>query len=441
MRLFGLNISWGKTQQEQNSSSRSAQGAFEWPWGNLNAPYQSMNGADMFVSQETALSVPAIWSAVNVVANTLAALPFDLYDKTDAGAELAINHPLYYLTKTEPDDFVTGFEFRRNLFVDACFGNAYARIYRNGIGRPYKFEYIPRRRVMPYKDSQGKPFYFVTMRDGSVDTLQPYEILHIKGISLDGFIGEDITVRHSTSISTSIAADKYGNYFFGNGANPSGVIGYPGVLSAAQRSILEDNFNRRNAGVQNVGKNLVIDGGMTYTKIGQTPEEAMLNETRNFQVNESARIFGVPAHLLQQLDRATFNNIETMNIQFVVLCLKPWAVQFEQEMFIKTLTKAEKVNSGFFYRLNLTGLLRGDTKARTEMYASGILNGWLTRNEARTMEDLNIIEGLDSPLMQANMSIIDDSGDVKMPEAPPQSQIQPQTKGKKLDVQQPQASK
>jgi len=441
MRLFGLNISWGKSQQEQGNSSRSAQGAFEWPWGNLNAPYQSMNGADMFVSQETALSVPAIWSAVNVVANTLAALPFDLYDKTDAGAELAISHPLYYLTKTEPDDYVTGFEFRRNLFVDACFGNAYARIYRNGIGRPYKFEYIPRRRVMPYKDSQGKPFYFVTMRDGSVDALQPYEILHIKGISLDGFIGEDITVRHSTSISTSIAADKYGNYFFGNGANPSGVIGYPGVLSAAQRSILEDNFNRRNAGVTNVGKNLVIDGGMTYTKIGQTPEEAMLNETRNFQVNESARIFGVPAHLLQQLDRATFNNIETMNIQFVVLCLKPWAVQFEQEMFIKTLTKAEKTNSGFFYRLNLTGLLRGDTKARTEMYASGILNGWLTRNEARTMEDLNIIEGLDSPLMQANMSIIDESGNVKIPETPDSQSAQDQTQINTTDAQQPQASK
>jgi HK97 family phage portal protein len=441
MRLFGLNISWGKTQQEQNSSSRSAQGAFEWPWGNLNAPYQSMNGADMFVSQETALSVPAIWSAVNVVANTLAALPFDLYDKTDAGAELAISHPLYYLTKTEPDDYVTGFEFRRNLFVDACFGNAYARIYRNGIGRPYKFEYIPRRRVMPYKDTQGRRFYFVTMQDGSVATLHPHEILHIKGISLDGWIGEDVTVRHSTSISTSIAADKYGNYFFGNGANPSGVIGYPGVLSAAQRSILEDNFNRRNAGVTNVGKNLVIDGGMTYTKIGQTPEEAMLNETRNFQVNESARIFGVPAHLLQQLDRATFNNIETMNIQFVVLCLKPWAVQFEQEMHIKTLTKAEKTNSGYFYRLNLTGLLRGDTNARTEMYASGILNGWLTRNEARTMEDLNIIDGLDSPLMQANMSIIDESGNVKMPETPDNQNAQDQTQINTTDAQQPQASK
>lgn len=437
MRIFGLNISWGKPQQEQENNSRSAQGAFEWPWGTLNAPYQPINGADMYVSQETALSVPAIWSAVNVVANTLAALPFDLYDKTESGAELAVTHPLYYLTKTEPSEYVTGFEFRRNLFVDACFGNAYARIYRNGIGRPVEFEYIPRRRVMPYKDLKGDRYYFVSMDDGTTEVLKPNEILHVKGISLDGWIGEDVTIRHQTSISTSIAADKYGNYFFGNGANPSGVIGYPGVLDAKQRSLLESAFNTRNAGVTNVGKNLIIDGGMTYSKIGQTPEEAMLNETRNFQVNESARIFGVPAHLLQQLDRATFNNIETMNIQFVVLCLKPWAVQFEQEMHIKTLTQSEKQNGGYFYRLNLTGLLRGDTKARTEMYASGITNGWLTRNEARTMEDLNVIEGLDNPLMQANMSIIDESGNIKTPEAPNASTAQTQTK----DAQQPQASK
>lgn len=438
MRILGLNISWGKHEQDKDPAGRNPQGVFEWPWGAMNAPYQSMNGADMVVTQETALPVPAIWAAVNVVSNTLAALPFDLYDKTDVGAELAITHPLYYLTKNEPDEYVTGFEFRRNLFVDACFGNAYARIYRNGIGRPYRFEYIPRRRVMPYMDLKGDKYYFVTNLDGTTEIVKPYEILHIKGITLDGWIGEEVTKRHQTSISTSIAADKYGNYFFGNGANPSGVIGYPGVLDAKQRTILEHAFNSRNAGVANVGKNLIIDGGMTYNKIGQTPEEAMLNETRNFQVNESARIFGVPAHLLQQLDRATFNNIETMNIQFVVLCLKPWAVQFEQEMHIKTLTKAEKVNSGYFYRLNLTGLLRGDTKARTEMYASGITNGWLTRNEARQMEDLNIIEGLDSPLMQANTSIIDESGDVKMPETPPGTQ---QTQTPQTDVQQPQASK
>lgn len=412
MRLFGFNISRAKPEPEQGEQRST--GAFNYPWGLLDAPYQANSGANIYVSQETALSVPAIWSAVKTIAETLAALPFDLYDKTDAGAALATTHPLYYLTKSEPDEYVTGYDFRRSLFVDACFGGALAKIYRNGVGRPVRFEYIPRTRWQAYKSVSGQKFYLVTLSDGNTEVLMPYEVLHIKGISLDGFIGEDVTKRFRTNISTSIAAEQFGNYFFGNGAHTDGIIKYPGVLDETKRTALESAIARRNGGLANVGKAMVLDGGMDYQNVGIDPKNAMLIETRNFQVNETARIFGIPAHLLQQLDRATFNNIETMNIQFVVLCLRPWAVQFEQEMHIKTLTKSEKQSSGYFYRLNLNGLLRGDTAARTAMYNTGITAGWLMRNEAREMEDLNKIEGLDKPLVQANMQTVDADGQIEI---------------------------
>ena len=148
-------------------------------------------------------------------------------------------------------------------------------------------------------------------------------------------------------------------------------------------------------------------------KVGLSPEEALLNESRGFQVNETARVFGVPVHLLQNMDRATFNNIEMMTTLFVTLCLRPWAVQAEQEMLIKLLTRDEKMSERYFFRHNFEGLLRGDTASRSAFYASGILNGWLSRNEVREKENLNTIEGLDKPLVPANMLVIGADGQVE----------------------------
>ena len=178
---------------------------------------------------------------------------------------------------------------------------------------------------------------------------------------------------------------------------------------------IRTSFDTKYAGVANTGRTAVLDSGMQYKKMGLTPEEASLNTTRSFQIRESARIFGIPLHLFQDLGDTTFNNVETMSTQFVTLCLRPWAVQAEQEFAIKTLTEQEKRTGKYFYRINLNGLLRGDTTARTNMYASGIANGWLLRNEARELEDLNTVEGLDKPLFPTNMTVLNTDG---LPEVP-----------------------
>jgi HK97 family phage portal protein len=201
----------------------------------------------------------------------------------------------------------------------------------------------------------------------------------------------------------AIAANEWGGAFFGNGAHLGGVIKYPGALDLEQEKRLIARFNRNSTGPANVGKYKVLDAGMDIVPHTLDPEKAMLNETRTFQVNEATRIFGIPAHLVQQLDRATFNNIESMNVQFVTLCLRPWAVQAEQEHMRKLLSYNEKQSGQYFIRMNLDGLLRGDTQSRAQYYNTMFNIGALSSNDIRALENLNKREGGDEYFVPLNM--------------------------------------
>lgn len=374
------------------------------------------------VNRRTVLSIPAVWGAIDTISKTLASLPFDLYERTEDGAVPATRHKNYYLTKFEPAEYMSGYNFRRALFAQACLKDAYARIYRDGVGRPVKFVNLDSDDVQPFFTSDGSLMYRVDYRipegvSGNVtfrqEILFPWEVLHIKGLTLNGLVGEDVIQRHRETFGVSLAATQYGSAFFGNGAHISGIIEVPGQLELGMVEKLRKQFKDKYAGVDKTGNTAVLDGGMKYSKIGLTPQEATLNDTRTFQRREVATIFGIPLHLLQDLGDTTFNNVETMSTQFVTLCLRPWAVQFEQEMAIKTLTATEKQTGRYFYRLNLNGLLRGDTAARTALYKSGIESGWLLRNDARELEDLNRLPGLDKPLYPANMNMLDENGEVE----------------------------
>ena len=380
-------------------------------WGQ---PSDWMGGGQM-VSMQGALSVPAVWDAVKKVSETLASLPLDLFRKSDSGSEPAISHPVRYIVRTEPSPNITSYEFRRALFARACFGNAFARIHRNGIGRPVKLELITGNVYVGQKDDGGL-FYVVTWNRGNShgqEVLLPQEMLHIRGFNLDAVQGMDVTAVHRASLGFAKAANEYGNNFFSNNASVDKVLTYPGTLTKVQDAQLQSKIGNV-SGVRKSGSTLVLDAGMDLKKIGLSPEEAMLNESRTFQVNETGgRIFGVPVHLLSNMDRATFNNIELMTTLFVTLCLRPWAVQSEQEMMIKLLTRDEKESDQYFFRHNFEGLLRGDTASRAAFYASGILNGWITRDEVREKENLNTLPGLDRPLVPANMNILGEDGEIQ----------------------------
>jgi HK97 family phage portal protein len=240
-------------------------------------------------------------------------------------------------------------------------------------------------------------------------------MLHIRGLSINGMSGIDVIGTFKDSFGMGIAATEFGAAYYGNGAHTDKAVHFPGVLTPQQRLILENKINEK-AGSKNAGKMLVLDGGMTVSELSSDPGKAMLNDARKFQADEYARIFGVPAHLIGQLDRATFNNIETMNTQFVVLCLNPWAEQLEQEYAVKLLTTDEKNSEKYFFRLNLDGLMRGDTAARAQYVDTMLKNMVYTINDVREIDNLNRVAWGDTPYAQAGITKLSEDGEIEIQE-------------------------
>lgn len=368
-------------------------------WG-INGHYSS---AGVIVSRQTALSVPAIWAAVDTICKTLASLPFGIFEQTESGSKPAKAHPVYHLVRLNPTpdlSLYTSYSFKYALFLQACFGDAFVKIHRNGIGRPTNLELLEQENVCIYQRNDGRLYYVVRRMVGDAykeEVLLPRDILHVKGLTINGLQGQDVVTAQSDNIGTSIASEKYGNSFFANGASPSGALVYPQAINPQQRDTAERKIQQKYGGTENTGKVMVLDAGVKFEKFSSNPQEATLNETRNFQVSQSARIFGVPVPMLGQLDNATLNNMETLQTQFVNLTLRPYAVQVEQEFALKLLTESEWRSESYFFRFNFNGLLRGDTKSRSDYYkqALGGLStgiGFMSTNDVRLLEGWDKIE-------------------------------------------------
>lgn len=369
------------------------------------------------VNRQNVLEITAVYSAVQTIGRTMASLPFALYQKTDRGSEEAKRHPCYYVTRHEPAPYTTGFSFRQAMFARACLGDAIALIERNGVGRPKKFTILDN--CTPTILEDGRQVYVLSdLRTGQFQSvLYPWEVIHLKPLTLDGFKGVDVVDTHAETFGISLAATRYGGSFFGNGAHVSGVIETPNSLGPDGLKKLREQWNARYSGVSKTGTTAVLDNGMSYKKVGMTPNEAGMNETRTFQVRETARIFGMPLHLFQDLGDTTFNNVESMSTQFVTLCLRPWAVQTEQEFAMKTLTESERMSGDYFYHFNLEGLLRGDTKTRGDFYTKLRNIGVMNANEIREKENLNRREdpGGDTYFEPMNMQGPDNSNNNDAP--------------------------
>lgn len=391
-------------EQRSNLSGSPVENDGWFGWGNFGAHYSS---AGVIVSRQTALGVPAIWAAVDTICKTLASLPFGIFQQTETGSKPAKQHPVYHLVRINPTpDFslYTSYSFKYAMFLQACFGDAFVKIHRNGIGRPTNLELLEQENVSVWRNDNGSLYYVVRRTVGNKyveEVLFPRDILHIKGLTISGLCGEDVITAQSDNIGTSIASERFGNSYFANGASPSGAIIYPQELKPQQRDTVERKISQKYGGSENVGKTMVLDAGVKYEKFGSNAQEATLNETRNFQVNQSARIFGVPVPMLGQLDNATLNNMETLQTQFVNLTLRPYAVQVEQEFALKLLTEIEWKSEAYFFRFNFAGLLRGDTKSRSQYYKDGLGGpstgiGYMSVNEVRELENLDRIDDGDT---------------------------------------------
>ena len=295
-------------------------------------------------------------------------------------------------------------------------GNAYAQIIRNGKGEIIALYPLMPDRMAVDRDVNGQLYYeYTTSADdaptvkGSIVRLKPSDVLHIPGLGFDGLVGYSPIAMAKNAIGLAIATEEYGSKFFANGAQPSGVLEHPGTIKDPQR--IRDSWMSQFGGSANSNKIAVLEEGLKYTPISISPEQAQFLETRKFQINEIARIFRVPPHMVGDLEKSSFSNIEQQSLEFVKYTLEPWLVRWEQSIQ-RTLFSAEEKKT-YFVRFNVEGLLRGDYASRMNGYAVGRQNGWMSANDIRELENLDRIpaeEGGDLYLINGNMLPLKDAG-------------------------------
>ena len=232
--------------------------------------------------------------------------------------------------------------------------------------------------------------------------LSPYEVLHIPGLGFDGLVGYSPIAMAKNAIGMAIACEEYGARFFANGAAPGGVLEHPGVLKNPEK--IRESWQNAYGGSTNSHKIAVLEEGMKYTPIGISPEQAQFLETRKFQINEIARIFRVPPHMLADLEKSSFSNIEQQSLEFVKYTLDPWVIRWEQSIYRSLFSESEK--RMYFVKFNLEGLLRGDYASRMSGYATARQNGWMSANDIRELENMDLIpaeDGGDLYLINGNM--------------------------------------
>lgn len=370
------------------------------------------------VTERSAMQMTAVYSCVRILAEAVAGLPLHLYKyNDDGGKEKAIDHPLYRLLHDEPNPEMSSFVFRETLMTHLLlWGNAYAQIIRNG-----KNEVVALYPLMPNKmsvdrDENGHLYY--TYYRGSDEaiknkefavTLQPSDVLHIPGLGFDGLVGYSPIAMAKNAIGMAIACEEYGAKFFANGATPGGVLEHPSTIKDPQR--VRESWQAAFGGSSNSNKVAVLEEGMKYTPISISPEQAQFLETRKFQINEIARIFRVPPHMVGDLEKSSFSNIEQQSLEFVKYTLDPWVIRWEQSIMRALLSNTEKKD--YFVKFNLEGLLRGDYQSRMNGYAIGRQNGWMSANDIRELENLDRIpveEGGDLYLINGNMLPLKDAG-------------------------------
>ena len=370
------------------------------------------------VNERTSMQMTAVYSCVRILSEAVAGLPLHMYRYTDnGGKEKAAEHPLYFLLHDEPNPEMTSFVFRETLMTHLLlWGNAYAQIIRNGKGEVIALYPLMPDRMAVDRDSKGQLYYeyTVSMDDsptvkGSTVILPPSEVLHIPGLGFDGLVGYSPIAMAKNAIGMAIACEEYGAKFFANGAQPSGVLEHPGTLKDPSR--VRESWQSTFGGSHNANKVAVLEEGMKYTPISISPEQAQFLETRKFQINEIARIFRVPPHMVGDLEKSSFSNIEQQSLEFVKYTLDPWVSRWEQSMARALLTPEEKKQ--YFMKFNVDGLLRGDYQSRMSGYAVGRQNGWMSANDIRELENLDRIpaeEGGDLYLINGNMLPLKDAG-------------------------------
>lgn len=345
------------------------------------------------VTPATALTSPAVYACVRCLSDDLAKLPVVVRRRVPGGGWRAdTGHPLNALLR-RPNRWQTAFDLKSFLVTSYCLrGNAYAVILRDGVGQPRRLVPLSPDRVGVYLSPEGWLYYGVSHPlVGNGITVHQDDMLHVRGMSLDGYTGISPIAAAAEAIGLSLATQQHGAVLFRQGAQVAGVLKAPGKLSAEAAQRLAQSWQNVHAGVQNSHKTAVLEEGIAFEKISMTSEESQFIATRGFQVIDICRIFRVPPHKVMSLDNAHYANIEQSEIAYAKDALAPIAKRFEEVWDDGLLFQDERITLSL--RFDFDELLRGDTPSRYGAYSVGANNGWLSVNEIRAKEGMPPIDG------------------------------------------------
>jgi len=353
------------------------------------------------VDEDKALSYSAIWAAINIISGALGFLPMKIYRRKGSDKELDAKHSSYKLLHDRPNPYMDALTFRELLQGHVLtWGNGYAEIERDGGGRALALWPLLPNRVEPQVTESGHIRYKVTLKNGGTAYLPYVNCLHIKGLSFDGIKGYSVIHYARESVAFGLAAEKYGAAFFGNDSRPGGVLEHPKTLSKPAQARLKESWEQDHRSLDDKHRVEVLEEGMKWHQIGIPPEEAQFLQTRKFEVADVARWYTIPLHMLAEMDKATFSNIEHQGIEFVTWTLAKWLKRWELECSYKLLRQDEQPTH--FFEFLVDALLRGDTKSRYEAYKIARTGGFFSINDIRRKENMNSIEGGDTYLEPLN---------------------------------------
>jgi HK97 family phage portal protein len=377
----------------------------------------SFSASGETITKEQAIRIATVWSCVRVLSETIASLPICLYSKDDSNRKIKLtNDPLNNLVGEQPSPLYNSFMFFERALVDMSFdGNFCAYIERNQGGLPIALHPIQFKDVDVYLSPDGREVYYEVTQN--IETpypvsgkVQSMNMIHVKGLSFDGIVGKPPIEAAAETLGISISLDKHAGSWFKNGSQLGGILKHPGTLKPETAKRLKESWNSNYTGTNNTGKTAILEEGMEWTARTVPNNQAQFIESREYQVSDICRIFRVPNHLVNDLSRATYSNIEAQQIDFVVHTITPHIKRIESELNAKLIPSYKRGSE--YFKFNLNAILRGDSKSRADYYRTLVNIGVLSPDEVRSLEDMNPMGNESEKVyMQSNMMPLDRLGE------------------------------
>lgn len=353
------------------------------------------------VNPESSMKLAAVYSCIYILSSSIAQMPLHCLRRSGDSVTEATDHPLYYLVHDEPNAWETSYKWRelkqRHILG---WGNGYTEVIRNRRGEVQELAHR-----MPWETQllkNGSRYTYGVWTDDGSWSVAVENMIHIKALGNDDKFGISPIMQHAQTIGLGLSGQKYTESFFNGNARPAGIVSVKQELNEKSWERLKRVWQKAAQALRSQeNKTLLLPADLDYKALTVSPVDSQLIDMMKLNRSMIAGIFNVPAHMINDLERATFSNISEQSIQFVRFSLMPWIKNWEGELNRRLFTAAERA-AGYYVKFNLSGLLRGTPKERAEFYHYAITDGWLSRNEVRIFEDKNPLPGLDEMLVSVN---------------------------------------